>query len=278
MGHLLYSRFFAHVAHDAGYLDVDEPYKRLTHQGMILHEGERMSKSRGNVVAPEPILERVGSDVLRCYLMFFGDYEQGGDWSDKGIAGVERFIARVWRLGMCVAQGERSDSPTLSKETETRLHQTIKAVSEDLQHFGFNTALARLMELTNHIYGVVGSDLKDVKRSPAAVAAVETLVKLLAPMAPHLCEELWHELGHASTVFDEPWPSFDEAKTREDSVTIAVQVNGKLRDTFAAARDADKADLEAKAKSLEKVQAHIEGKTLIKTIVIPNKIVNIVVK
>lgn len=278
MGHLIYSRFFAKVAHDAGYLTVDEPYRKLVHQGTILHEGERMSKSRGNVVSPEPVLIRVGSDVLRCYLMFMGDYTQGGDWSDAGISGVERFIARVWRLGRIVADAPQIDAPAVSRETDTKLHKTIKHVTQDLEEFRFNTAIARLMELTNYIYSIVGSDLKDVKRSPEATTAVETLVKLIAPFAPHLGEELWRWLGHDETVFDAPWPEFDEAKAIEDTVTIAVQVNGKLRDTFQAARDAEKDTVIAEALKSEKVQAQIEGKQIVKTIVVPNKIVNVVVK
>jgi leucyl-tRNA synthetase len=278
MGHLIYSRFFAKIAYDAGYLKTDEPYKRLVHQGTILNNGERMSKSRGNVVAPEAYLQRVGSDVLRCYLMFSGDYNQGGDWSDSGISGIERFIARVWRLTNCIALGERVEIPVESRDTETKLHQTIKHVSADLEHFSFNTSLARLMELTNHIYGLVGSDLKDVKRSPLAESSVEMLIRLIAPFAPHLADELWTVMGHSTTVFDEPWPKYDEAKAIEDTVTIAVQINGKLRDTFQAARDADKDGLIATAMESEKIKVYIEGQTIVKTIVVPNKIVNIVVR
>lgn len=277
-GHLLYARFFAKVAKDAGFLKVEEPITRLVHQGMILHHGERMSKSKGNVVAPEPILNRVGSDVLRCYLMFFGDYNQGGDWSETGITGVERFVARFWRLGCAICDGTDSDQNDIPREVERKLHQTIRDVTNDLENFAFNTAIAHMMELTNQVYNWVGSDLKNVNRNPATVSILETMIKLIAPFAPHLCEELWHSMGHEGTVFNESWPEFDEAKAIEETVTIAVQINGKLRATFQAQRDSDKDAVIDEAMKSEKVQAQLEGKKVLKTIVVPNKIVNIVAK
>jgi len=237
-----------------------------------------MSKSKGNVVAPEPIIERYGSDVLRCFLMFSGDYSQGGEWSDAGIAGIERFIARVWRLGLAIAQGQPSQDTDIPADLDRKLHQTIKAVSSDLQEFHFNTALARLMELTNAIYAWVCSELKNVKRSPAAVSMLENLVRLMAPFAPHMAEEVWAAFGHHSTVFDEPWPKWDEEKAREDSVTIAVQINGKLRETMTVARDLPQEEAARLALELEKIRAHVSGMQVVKTIVVPNRIVNIVVK
>ncbi|MBK8130460.1 MAG: leucine--tRNA ligase [bacterium] len=278
MGHLIYSRFFGKVAKDEGWFPYEEPFSRLIHQGIILNKGERMSKSKGNTVAPEPVLERVGSDVLRCYLMFSGDYTQGGDWSEGGISGIERFIARVWRLGMAVSASSESGQESVPRDVERKLHQTIQAVGHDLEAFGFNTQLARLMELTNAIYGWVGSDLKDVKSSPAKVEVIETLVKLIAPSAPHLAEELWHQFGHETSVFDAAWPQHDADKAKADTVTIAVQVNGKLRETFEAPAGANKEQLEQMAMSLEKVQAHLAGKELAKVIIVPGKIVNLVVK
>jgi leucyl-tRNA synthetase len=278
MGHLIYSRFFAKVAHDAGYLKAEEPFARLTHQGIILNKGERMSKTKGNVIAPEPVLERYGSDVLRCFLMFSGDYTQGGDWSEQGIAGIERFVARVWRLAMAVAQGLASEEREPPVEVERKLHQTIKAVTADLREFHFNTALARLMELTNAVYSWVGSDLHHVKRSSAAVYIVEMTARLLAPFAPHLAEEIWSVLGHATSVFNETWPVHDEDKAREDTVTIAVQVNGKLRDTVEIPRGLAEDNLKEVVFAREKVQPHVSGKQIIKVIVVPEKIVNIVVR
>lgn len=288
MGHLIYSRFFAKVAKDEGWFPYEEPFSRLIHQGIILSGGERMSKSKGNTVAPEPVLERVGSDVLRCYLMFSGDYTQGGDWNEGGIAGIERFVSRVWRLGMAVAEAPPSPPVSMDvngegetaipRDVERKLHQTIEAVGNDLQAFAFNTQLARLMELTNAIYGWVGSDLKGVTSSPAKVQAIETLIKLVAPSAPHLAEELWHKFGHDGTVFDEPWPQFDAEKAKADTVTIAVQINGKLRDTFEAAAGAPKDQLEKAALELEKIRAQLDGKELAKVIVVPGKIVNLVIR
>jgi leucyl-tRNA synthetase len=278
MGHLIYSRFFAKVAKDAGYLDCEEPFSRLTHQGIILNKGERMSKSKGNVVAPEPVLQKYGSDVLRCFLMFSGDYTQGGDWSEQGITGIERFVGRVYRLANAVRNATVSQDAVIPADVDRKLHQTIKAVSADLQDFHFNTALARLMELTNAIYGWVGPELKDVKRSAAVVSVVEDLARLLAPLAPHLAEEVWETLGHSDSIFNETWPEFDEDKARDDQVTIAVQINGKLRETFSVERDLAEPELMGLVGELEKVKPHLEGKQIVKTIVVPNKIVNIVVR
>jgi leucyl-tRNA synthetase len=278
MGHLIYARFFGKVAKDAGLLNYEEPVSRLVHQGIILNKGERMSKSKGNVVAPEPVLNKYGSDVLRCFLMFSGDYTQGGDWSEAGITGIERFMARVWRLAGAIAAGTATDETAIAVEVDRKLHQTIKAVSGDLQEFHFNTALARLMELTNAIYAWVGPDLKDVKRSPATLHIMEMLTRLIAPLAPHLAEEVWEMIGHATTVFDECWPEYDEEKAKEDKVTVAVQVNGKLRDTVTVDMNAANDVLIEAAMQLEKVRPHVDGRQIVKTIVVPNKIVNIVVK
>ncbi|HEY3294268.1 MAG TPA: leucine--tRNA ligase [bacterium] len=278
MGHLIYSRFFGKVAHDAGYLNYEEPFKRLVHQGIILNKGERMSKSKGNVVAPEPVLNKYGSDVLRCFLMFSGDYTQGGDWSEAGITGIERFVGRVYRLAQAIQSGTPAADSAVPVELDRKLHQTIKAVSTDLQDFHFNTCLARLMELTNAIYSWVGPELKDVRKSPASLSMLEMLAKLLAPLAPHLAEEVWEIAGHEQTIFDEQWPEFDADKAKEENVTIAVQVNGKLRDTVTVAINAPQDVLTEAAMALEKVRPHFEGKQIVKTIVVPNKIVNIVVK
>jgi leucyl-tRNA synthetase len=278
MGHLIYSRFFAKVAKDAGYLKCEEPFSRLVHQGIILNQGERMSKSKGNVVAPEPILERYGSDVFRCFLMFSGDYRQGGDWSESGIAGIERFVARVWRLGTALEAAPASDLAEIPVDVDRRLHQTIKAVSADLADFQFNTALARLMELNNAVYAWVGSDLKHVVRSKAAIEVVEQFLRLVAPFAPHLAEEVWELMGHTQTIFDERWPAYDEDKALEESVTVAIQVNGKLRDTITVARDLTQDQLTSAATGSAKVMAFLEGKQVVKTIVVPNRIVNLVVR
>jgi len=237
-----------------------------------------MSKSKGNVVAPEPMIERYGSDVLRSFLMFSGDYTQGGEWSDQGIAGIERFVARVWRLALAVAHGTASEETAVPADVDRKLHQTIKAVTADLQDFHFNTGLARLMELTNQIYAWVGPELKDVHRNGATLAITETLLRLVAPFAPHLAEECWQSLGHAGTIFDEAWPVHDEDKAREDRVTIAVQINGKLRDTVEVERDVSAEDVLKIVLGSERLRPHVEGKQIVRQIVVPNKIVNLVVK
>ncbi|MFZ5432330.1 MAG: leucine--tRNA ligase [Calditrichota bacterium] len=278
MGHLIYSRFFAKVAKDAGYLNCEEPFSRLVHQGIILNKGERMSKSKGNVVAPEPILDQYGSDTLRCFLMFMGDYTQGGDWSDAGISGIERFVGRIWRLVTAILNGQPADSNEIPRDLDRKLHQTIKYITPALQTFDFHGGMARLMELTNQIYAWVGPELKNVPHSPATLYMSEMLLKLLAPFAPHLCEELWERLGHEQTIFDEAWPVHDEDKAREDQVTVAVQIGGKLRGTIDVEMDASEAKLMEAIRGLDKLQPHLEGKQIVKTIIVPNKIVNLVVR
>ncbi|MFH1010931.1 MAG: leucine--tRNA ligase [bacterium] len=278
MGHLLYARFFAKIVHDAGYLQADEPFARLKHQGIILSRGGRMSKTKGNVVNPEPFLERFGSDVFRCYLMFTGDYEQGGDWSDEGIAGIERFLSRVWRLVNALVKIEVADNKEIPRDLEQVLHYTIKTVTEDTETFHFNTALSRMMELTNSLYLYVGSDLKDVRCSPDILHAASVLVMLLAPYAPHLCEELWERLGHRRSVFEESWPSFDESKASREIITIVVQINGKLRDKFEVPAGLPTEELERMALGKEKIQQALFERTLRKTVVIPDKLVNIVIE
>ncbi len=278
MGHLLYARFFAKIIHDAGYLKADEPFARLRHQGIILNFGVRMSKTRGNVVNPDAFVEKYGADIFRCYLMFMGDYEQGGDWSDDGMAGIERFISRVWRFVNALILTDSFENGELPRELERILHLTIKAVTEDTADFHFNTALSRMMELVNALYLYVGPELTTIERSKSLEEVTRILVKLLAPFAPHMCEELWSRLGNAGSVFDEYWPSYDEAKTAVDVVTIVIQINGKLRDKFEAPVDTPKEALEKTALSREKVQAVLISGSLRKAIVIPNKLVNLVIK
>ncbi len=278
MGHLLYARFFAKVVHDAGYLETDEPFARLKHQGIILNRGGRMSKTKGNVVNPEPFLQRYGSDVFRCYLEFMGDYEQGGDWSDEGIAGIERFVSRVWRLVNALILAESAEDGPLPRDLERILHTTIKAVTEDTVTFHFNTALSRMMELTNALYLHVGPELADIKRSEAVMEAARTLIKLLAPYTPHMCEELWERLGYTTSVFDETWPGFDKAKAAHDVATIVIQINGKLRDKFEVPVGIAKEELERMALDRDKVKAALRSGSLRKTIVVPDKLVNIVIQ
>jgi leucyl-tRNA synthetase len=260
--HLLYARFFNMVMHDLGYVKHEEPFKRLVHQGLITKDGSKMSKSKGNVVSPDEFVDRFGSDVFRMYLMFMGPYTDGGDWSDSGITGIVRFRDKLWNL-------LNSDTePSNADEFETKLHQTIKKVGEDLENFQFNTAIAAMMEFTKY-----------ASKAGMTEAAKEDICVLIAPLAPHFAEEVWQNvLGMDDSVFDATWPEFDAAKTIENTVTIAVQVNGKLRADFDIARDTDKEDVLIAAKELENVAKYLEEGELIKEIYVPNKLVNLVVK
>ena len=265
--HLLYARFVVKALHDAGLLSFDEPFTRLLHQGTITKDGAKMSKSRGNTVSPDEFIDEYGSDVFRMYLMFMGPYEEGGDWSDEGIVGIHRFVNRVWRLihnYKSVEQRECTDEHLLRTT-----HQTIRQVVEDTEKFKFNTAISRIMEYVNTLY-----------KSEDAIAQenLEILALLLAPFAPHFGEELWSVLGNEPSVFEQEMPDFDEAYLQQDTVEIVIQVNGKVRDNFEIGMDAEEDEVKQTALSREKVQNYVEGKELVKTIVIPNKLVNLVVK
>lgn len=260
--HLLYARFFNMVMYDLGYTKHEEPFKKLVHQGLITKDGAKMSKSKGNVVSPDEFVDRFGSDVFRMYLMFMGPYTDGGDWSDQGITGIVRFRDKLWNLL------NMNQEPENAEEFETKLHQTIKKVSEDLENFQFNTAIAALMEFTNY-----------ASRAGITEAAKEDICLLIAPLAPHFAEEVWQNLlGMDNSVFDASWPEFDAAKVIENTVTIAVQVNGKLRADFNIARDTEKEAVLEAAKALENVSKYLEEGELIKEIYVPNKLVNLVVK
>jgi leucyl-tRNA synthetase len=216
--HLLYSRFITMVLHDAHHVPFEEPYKRFRAHGMIIREGAKMSKSRGNVVNPDEYIERWGADTFRTYLMFLGPYEEGGDFRDQSIAGVRRFLDRLWTSALEATTVGAPDQQVLRK-----LHQTIKKVSGDLPQLGYNTAIAAMMEYMN----VVRRGERSAHR-----AEIEPLVQLVAPFAPHVAEELWEQFGHVGSVFDAGWPAFDEALVAEEMTTIAVQVNGKTRGTI----------------------------------------------
>jgi leucyl-tRNA synthetase len=223
--HLLYSRFITMVLHDAGHVAFEEPFTRFRAHGMIIREGAKMSKSRGNVVNPDEYVERWGADTFRTYLMFLGPYEEGGDFRDQSIAGVRRFLDRLWSSVIDATTTGAPDPQVLRK-----LHQTIRKVSNDVPALSYNTAIAAMMEYIN----VVRRGERSAQR-----AEVEPLVQLIAPFAPHVAEELWERLGHRESVFDSGWPRFDPALAAEDLVTIAVQVNGKMRGTVSVASGSD---------------------------------------
>ena len=261
--HLLYSRFWHKFLYDIGVVPTKEPYAKRTSHGMILGEnGEKMSKSRGNVVNPDEIVDTYGADTMRLYEMFIGDFEKAAPWSPKSIKGCRRFLERVWSLAEKVQDGDE-----YSKEHEALMHRTIKKVGEDADNLKANTAIAALMTMLNEFYD------KGVNK-----AEYKTFLALLNPFAPHITEELWQQLGETGLLSVAPWPAYDEAKTVESTVEMAVQVNGKLKGTIKLAADADKQAAIDAALAEEKVQHAIEGKQIVKQIVVPGKIVNLVVK
>jgi leucyl-tRNA synthetase len=267
--HLLYARFWHHVLYDLGTVKDPEPFRKLFHQGIILGEdGEKMSKSRGNVVNPDTIISQYGADALRMYLMFLGPLEAMKPWNTKGIEGIARFLRKLWRLVIDENGAVQVDrSGELDTDSTRVLHQTIRKVTDDYESLRFNTAIAQMMVCLNQL----------VKVAPAPIAAVEKLLQLLAPLAPHIAEELWTRLEHSGSIADAHWPQYDPALAEEAAIKIIFQVNGKLRGEGYFAKDAPAESVIAAAKADPKVQVHLEGKTLRREIHIPNRIVNLVV-
>ena len=259
--HLLYARFITKALRDMGHINFSEPFKRLFHQGTITKDGAKMSKSRGNTVSPDEFIENYGSDTFRCYLMFMGPYDEGGDWNDKGITGIFRFLSKV----IYICEKEEGDSPA---DAQKIIHKTIKAVTQDLEKIKFNTALSKMMECMNELTS--GNTLSKNEKN--------IIIKLLAPFAPHLSEELWETHGGSESVFKESWPEHDEGKIVDDSMTIAIQVNGKLRGSIEVSTDATKDQILTESKELENVQKFTGGLSIVKEIYVPNKLVNLVVK
>ncbi len=278
--HLLYSRFWHMVLHDLGHLPTPEPFQRLVNQGIILGtDGQKMSKSRGNVVNPDEVINDYGADAFRLYEMFMGPLEQMKPWSMKGVEGVYRFLARVWRLAMHEDQEGRwqlSDAPDDIKPTAAQLrvlHATIKKVTADLETLSFNTAISQMMVCVN--------ELTAAEKRP--VSALRTLLVLLSPFAPHMAEELWEHLGSKFPGFDapahaQPWPTHDDSLLVENEVEIVLQINGKVREKLVVPREAPREELEALARGHAKFAALLEGKEIIKVIAVPGKLVNFVVK
>ncbi|GIV77218.1 MAG: leucine--tRNA ligase [Litorilinea sp.] len=276
--HLLYTRFFTKALRDLGIVNFDEPMLRLFNQGTILGpDGEKMSKSRGNVVNPDDYVGKYGADTVRGYLMFIGPWELGGPWDPSAIEGVSRFLHRVWHVVVeegDPAQQEAEPAGEELRALERKLHQTILKVTEDIANFRFNTAIAAMMELNNLLLR-----LKETPVYGSALwqEAIETLILLMAPIFPHISEELWHRLGHTESVHLQRWPEGDPEKAREEEITVVVQVNGKVRDKLLVSPGTDKATLESQALALGNVQKWIDGKQVRKVIVVPDRLVNIVV-
>ena len=275
--HLLYARFFTKALRDLGLLDFDEPFTRLFNQGQIIAEHQKMSKSRGNVVAPDEFVGEMGADVVRCYLMFMGPWDQGGDWSDTGLNGVARWMNRVWELAQRDASeldGRPVDEDAV-RDLARNVHKTVRKVTEDVERFKFNTALAALMEHSNALSqawergGIEPGGWND---------AVEKMLLLMAPMAPHVTEELWERTGHDYSIHNQRLPEWDPELAADEVITLVVQVNGKVRDRIEVPISIAEDEAKELALSSERVQPHTAGKEVTKVIYVPGKLVNIVAR
>jgi leucyl-tRNA synthetase len=306
--HLLYARFFQKLLRDEGLLKVDEPFTRLLTQGMVLKDGAKMSKSKGNTVDPQAMIEQYGADAVRLFMMFAAPPEQTLEWSDAGIEGAARFLRRLWKLvyqhvnapppqpSPTRGEGETVPSPSMgevrgerseqgkgggenAKALRSKLHETIAKVGDDIgRRYTFNTAIAAVMELVNALYKFEGSPDSGSPQGRAVMQeALEAVVLLLSPIVPHVCHRLWHALGHDDAVLDRPWPAADPGALARERVRLVVQVNGKLRGQVEVAADAGQAELEAAALADDNVQRFVAGKPLRKCIVVPGKLINLVV-
>ena len=273
--HLLYARFWHKVLHDLGHVATPEPFQRLVNQGMILGpDGQKMSKSRGNVITPDSVISEYGADSLRLYEMFMGPLEQMKPWSMKGVEGVYRFLARVWRLAMqenqegeWILSTDLAEIPLTSQQLRVA-HATIKKVTSDMSLLAFNTAISQMMVFTNEF----------VNAKPRPLEALRILLPLLSPFAPHLAEELWNRLGFSGLASKQPWPVHDESLLVENEVELAVQVNGKVRERLVISKEATKEEIEKAALASPKIQEATAGQTIVKVVVVPGQLVNIVAK
>jgi leucyl-tRNA synthetase len=267
-GHLLYSRFFVKVMNELGLVGFREPFQRLFHQGSVNYQGARMSKSRGNVISPDYVIERHGADAARIYILFMGPADQAMEWTDTGIEGVSRFLRKLWRVALEAA--ETSAAPEgVATPLARKAHETIAKVSDDIERrFVFNTPISAVMELVNEI--------AKEPADPAVRFATETAVSLIQPYAPHIAEELWERLGH-ERLWDHPWPAADPAMLERETFELVVQVNGRVRDRLEVPADLPDDELVARAKASPKVQAYLDGSEIRQTIVVPRKLVNLVV-
>jgi leucyl-tRNA synthetase len=276
--HLLYSRFFVKALRDMGYLNFNEPFKRLFHQGMVLGaDGQKMSKSRGNVEAPDKYVEKYGADTVRLYMMFIGPFDQGGSFIPENLEGVWRFLNRFWSLVTenWVSESVSSEETAESRAIERLRNKTIQRVTEDLREFRFNTALAALMEANN---AMIKQQNEPVARTAAYQRMLETMMQLLAPMAPHITEELWQQTGHTGSIHMTEWPTYDEALTKDETFTLVVQVNGKVRERIEVPTTISEKEARTLALSNPRIAPYIGESTVQKVIYVPGRLVNIVVK
>lgn len=275
--HLLYSRFFTKALHDMGHIHFDEPFQRLFHQGMVLgSDGQKMSKSRGNVEAPDKYVEKYGADTVRCYMMFIGPFEAGGLFRADNLEGIWRFLNRVWSLTNDAATEHANPQETAEAKAIERLrHKTIKRVTEDLNNFHFNTALAALMEFNN---ALIKQQHNDVAHSVTYQRALETLLQLLSPFAPHITEELWHQSNHTTSIHVTDWPIYSEEMTQDETFTLVMQINGKVRERIEVAADINEEEVRTLALNNERMQSFIGDSKLVKIIYVPGRLVNVVVR
>jgi len=275
--HLIYFRYFTKALRDIGLLEYDEPVMKLRNQGVILGEdSEKMSKSRGNVIAPDSLVNKYGADAVRAYLMFFARWEQGAPWSGSGIEGVSRWLQRVWRIVM--ESLDHRDASEIDqrdvRDLHRKVHQTIKQISHDMEHFQFNTVISALMELTNALSKAISDNLTNTE---VFDHGLKTLLKLMAPVTPHISEELWSKLDNPYSIHQQSWPKIDNEAVLEEEITLIVQVNGKVRERLIVPANIDAKNAKSQALSSENVQRHLDGKEPQKVIYVPGRLVNIVV-
>jgi leucyl-tRNA synthetase len=284
--HLVYSRFWTKMMRDLGLVSLDEPVTRLFPQGMVHKDGEVMSKSKGNTVAPDDVVRRYGADTLRLYILFVGPPDAPLEWKEEGIEGAHRFLQRVWRLfarhakALAAEQttGVPSDLSEAARTLRRKIHQTISRVTADIdERIHLNTAIAALMELVNEVYRLE-DELASGPERPVLREALETLVLLLNPYTPHVCEEIWQLMGHAEGLVDHPWPVADAAAARTESVQLAVQVNGKVRGHIDLPGDAPEDEVRRIALEEPRVRQHVAGKEIVKMVVVPGRLVSFVVR
>ncbi len=261
--HLLYARFITKALRDLGFVNFDEPFTKLYHQGTITKDGAKMSKSKGNTVSPDEFVEKYGSDTFRAYLMFMGPFDEGGDWNDKGITGIYRFLNKVWKFCHLPISNEKPSDKDLQI-----MHKTIQSVSNDLSQMKFNTALSRLMEFINYYNS----------HSNVSLELQLTFIKLLAPIAPHISEQMWKDSGKRNSVFVSQYPKYDPELAKENTINIVVQVNGKLRGNIEVDTAITKDELLSKVKEIENVKKYLNDKQIIKEIIVPQRLINFVVK
>ncbi len=267
--HLLYSRFVNMVLHELGFTPTEEPYKKFRAHGLLIAEGAKISKSKGNIINPDEYIEKFGADAVRMYLMFLGDMRQGGDWRDTGMAGMSKFIGRIWKMKEKITNNQETSSKQIQNskfKIQKLLHKTIKGVSEDLENLKHNTAIAKLMIFVNE------AQARGCGRDELGKFAI-----LLAPFAPHLAEELWHQLGNRESVFKQKWPEYDKKLARDETIELVLQINGKVRDKIEVAADISTKEAEKLARESAKIKKWTKGKKIVKVIFVKGRLVNVVV-